>query len=66
MTKEEELYYTVVGNIKDTRVVGAAEIRALCSLGICAYTYKMESTNMKEFLEKVDKDWNENKQIYTK
>lgn len=66
MTKEEEFYYTTIGHIKDEKRVGGTEIRALCSLGIAAYTYKMESTNMEEFLEKVDKNWNIIKHNYEK
>lgn len=63
MTKEDKFYYTTISHIKDEKRVGGAEIRALCSLGIAAYTYKMESTNMEEFLEKIDKNWNKIKNI---
>lgn len=58
MSNKELLYYTTIGHIENTGVVSELQIITLSSIGIPAYTYKMESTNIEEFLEKVQKDWN--------
>lgn len=62
----EERYMTAIQEMKDLNEVDYITLRQLSEIGIPIATLMKESSNFNDFLVKVEKHWNENKQIYAK